>query len=98
MQSIETDSSLKVDGAVASAQNIASLFTLNTDKSQKLNAALVKRDLARRNADAKVMSSSGLDESTLPDIDLGADKAAALSTASPSRLDGDSAVTEQMTP
>ncbi|ESU39107.1 Putative ankyrin repeat protein, partial [Giardia duodenalis] len=98
MQSIETDSSLKVDGAVASAQNIASLFTLNTDKNQKLNAALVKRDLARRNADAKVMSSSGLDESTLPDIELGTDKAAVLSTASPSRLDGDSAVTEQMTP
>lgn len=98
MQSIETDSSLKVDAAVASAQNIASLFTLNATKNQKLNAALTKRDLARKNADAKAMSSSGLDESTLPDMDLCTTKAASLSTTSPSKLDSDSVVTEPMTP
>ena len=98
MQSIETDSNLKVDAAVASAQNIASLFTLNADKTQKLNAALLKRDLARKNADTGVTSSSGLDDSALPDMDLCDNKATALSTASPSKPDDDSIATGRITP
>lgn len=98
MQSIDTDSTVKVDATVASSQNIASLFTLNTEKSKKLNAALEKRELARKNNDAKTMNSSGLDESTLPDMDLGENQSTVLSVVSPVKLDTDSVISGKNAP